>query len=78
MKAKLAVVGEDKFTREFPVEGELELGRAATGWDMVVRHQGNENAVGIQDSSISGSSGSYSHGDCTSVSRENEREPELS
>ena len=53
MKAKLAVVGEDKFTREFPIEDELEVGRAATGWDMVVRHGGNESLVGIQDSSIS-------------------------
>ena len=53
MKAKLAVVGEDKFTREFPVEDELEIGRTATGWDVVVRRQGEESLIGIRDSSIS-------------------------
>src|SRR4030042_1491925 len=53
MKAKLIVVGDDKLAREFPIEDELEIGRAATGWDMVVRRQGEEKLVGIRDSSIS-------------------------
>ena len=53
MKAKLVVVGEDQFTREFPVEDELEIGRSATGWDMVARRQGEDKLVGIRDSSVS-------------------------
>ena len=49
----MAVVGEDKFAREFPIEDELEIGRVATGWDMVVRRQGEEKLIGIRDASIS-------------------------
>lgn len=53
MIAKLAIVGDDKLSGEFSIEDTLELGRSASGWDIVVRQQGEEKLAGVRDASVS-------------------------
>ncbi len=54
-KSRLVVVGDDGQTREFPIpmEHPAELGRAMHGWDVVLRRQGEETALGIRDAMVS-------------------------
>jgi len=38
---------------EFPIEGILEIGRASTGWGLVLRQEGKETPLGVQDAMAS-------------------------
>jgi len=53
MKAYLRLVKSEGSAAEFPVEGSLEIGRAATGWNLVLRKEGKETPLGVQDAMAS-------------------------
>jgi hypothetical protein len=53
VKATLVICGDDKLVREFPVEDAVELGRKATGFDLVLRRQGQEVLLGVRDATVS-------------------------
>lgn len=53
MKAYLRLIGGESPAPEFPVEGSLEIGRAAAGWGLVLRKEGKEVPLGIEDAMAS-------------------------
>ncbi len=53
MKAHLIVLGDDKLTREFPIDDAVEIGRVEGGWDVVQRRQGEEMLMGVKDATVS-------------------------
>lgn len=53
MKAYLRVVKGAGPATEFPVEGSIEIGRAARGWGLVLRREGEEISLGVEDAMAS-------------------------
>lgn len=49
MKAYLRLTSGEGPSPEFPIEGKLEIGRATTGWGLVLRKDEKETSLGIDD-----------------------------
>lgn len=53
MKARLAITGDDKLAREFPINGSVEIGRVGDNWEVALRTEGHQVLIGAQDASVS-------------------------
>lgn len=53
MKAYLKLLKAKGPSPEFPIEGRLEIGRAAKGWKLVLRKDGKEVPLGVEDAAAS-------------------------
>ena len=53
MKAHLRLLGGNGPAADYPVEGSLEIGRTDTGWNVVLRREGEEIPIGVQDALVS-------------------------
>ena len=53
MKAYLRLVKSTGPAVEFPIEGSVEIGRAARGWGLVLRKEGQEFPLGVEDAMAS-------------------------
>lgn len=53
MKARLAVVGDDKLLREFPINEPVEIGRAGNNWEVALHTGGQQVLIGPKDATVS-------------------------